>query len=125
MKRLIVIVALMLFLKPIYPVLEYILQYDYIATELCKNTNKPELECNGKCHLVAELAKTAADEKPMKSDKKNNLKQITQVLFFQDIEALSVRQIYYHNTTSFGYNYANLYFHTADCSVFRPPIFSA
>lgn len=125
MKRIIVIVALMLFLKPIYPVLEYVLQYDYISTTLCKNTNKPELKCNGKCHLVSELAKTAADEKPMKSDKKNNLKQITQVLFCQDIEVLLMRQIYYHNTTSFGDNYANLYFHTADCSVFRPPIFIA
>lgn len=125
MKRIIVIVALMLFLKPIYPVLEYVLQYDYISTTLCKNTNKPELKCNGKCHLVSELAKTANDEKPVKSDKKNNFKQITQVLFCQDIEVLVLGQIYYHNITSFGDNYANLYFHTADCFVFRPPIFSA
>ena len=123
MKRIIVIVALMLFLKPIYPVLEYILQYDYISTTLCKNTNKPELKCNGKCHLVAQLAKVSDDDKPLKSDKKNPLKQIKQVLFCQDIEEVAVRQIYYHNTTSFGDNYANLYFHTAGCSVFRPPIF--
>ena len=125
MKRIIVIVALMLFLKPIFPVLEFILQYDYISTTLCKNTNNPELKCNGKCHLVSELAKTVADEKPIKSDKKNHLKQIAQVLFCQDIEVLVMRQIYYHNITSFGDNYANLYFHTADCFIFRPPIFSA
>ena len=45
-----------MFLKPIFPVLDYIINYDYIANELCENKAKPELKCNGKCHLVNELA---------------------------------------------------------------------
>ena len=114
-----------MFLKPIFPVLDYIINYDYIANELCENKAKPELKCNGKCHLVNELAKASEDAKPINSDKKNNSKQEIEVLFFQEIKTFVVEQIYFHNKTSIGDNYANFYFHKAYCSVFHPPIFSA
>lgn len=124
MKRIVVILIVVMFLKPIFPVLDYVLNYDYIAKELCENKTKPELKCNGKCHLVNELAKAAEDEKPINSDKKNNSKQEIEVLFFQEIKSFVVEQIYFHNKTSIGDNYANFYFHKASCSVFHPPIIS-
>jgi len=40
-------------LRPLLPVLIYYANYDYIATELCENKDKPYLECNGKCYLEA------------------------------------------------------------------------
>lgn len=49
-----------MFFKPILPAVEYVVLYDYIKNELCVNKNKPELGCNGKCHLKKELAKAAA-----------------------------------------------------------------
>lgn len=36
---------------PVLPVLDYLINYDYIANELCINRNKPVLACNGKCYL--------------------------------------------------------------------------
>ena len=93
-----------MFLKPIFPVLDYIINYDYIANELCENKAKPELKCNVKCHLVNELAKASEDDKPIHSD---------------------IKHIYFHNRTSIVDNYANFYFHKACCSVFHPHIFSA
>ncbi len=33
----------------------YAVQYSYYAKELCKNLDKPELKCNGKCQLIEEL----------------------------------------------------------------------
>ena len=45
-------------LRPLLPVLIYYANYDYIATELCVNKDKPYLECNGKCYLEA-LQKSA------------------------------------------------------------------
>ena len=45
-------------LRPLLPVLIYYANYDYIATELCVNKDKPYLECNGKCYLKA-LQKSA------------------------------------------------------------------
>ena len=32
------------------------LNIDYIVETYCKNTAKPELKCNGKCHLASQLA---------------------------------------------------------------------
>ena len=35
----------------------YLVQYNYYAEVLCKNQDKPEMECNGKCALMQELDK--------------------------------------------------------------------
>lgn len=42
-------------LRPIQPYVEYVINQDYIAEFLCINKDKPELQCNGKCHLVKQL----------------------------------------------------------------------
>ena len=44
-------------LRPVQPIVEYVLNQDYIAEFLCINKEKPELQCNGKCHLVKEIEK--------------------------------------------------------------------
>ena len=123
MKKLIIIVILAIFLKPILPVIDYVINYDYIAKVLCENKAKPELKCNGKCHLMKELAKASEDEKPINSDKKDNSKHEIELLYCNELSEINFRQIYFHNKTSVGDNYANLYFHTVGCSVFHPPTF--
>ena len=70
MKQLLVILTLLMFLKPILPVLEYVVNYDYIVNELCENKLKPELKCNGKCHLTKELAKASESNSNDSSYKK-------------------------------------------------------
>lgn len=37
------------------PFVEYALHYNYIAKNLCENKDIPELQCNGKCHLLKEV----------------------------------------------------------------------
>ena len=123
MKKLIIIVILAIFLKPILPVIDYVINYDYISKVLCENKAKPELKCNGKCHLMKELAKASEDEKPINSDKKANSKQEIELLYCNEVSEINFRQIYFYNKTSVGDNYANLYFHTVGCSVFHPPTF--
>lgn len=64
-------------LKPVFPVIDYIVNYEYISKVLCVNKAKLKLQCNGKCHLMKELAKTSENEAPVSSDKSwlpNNLK---------------------------------------------------
>lgn len=56
--------------KPIVPLLEYFIRYDYIITELCENRDKPQLQCNGKCHLNKELAESSSSD----DQKKENIK---------------------------------------------------
>ncbi|MDD7915132.1 hypothetical protein [Polaribacter ponticola] len=44
-------------LRPIAPFVEYAINQDYIAKFLCINQDKPEMQCNGKCHLYKEVKK--------------------------------------------------------------------
>ena len=44
--------------RPAIYFVEYFANYDYIKEELCKNKNKPYLECNGTCY-VESLMKSA------------------------------------------------------------------
>ena len=109
-----------MFLKPILPVLEYAVNYDYIVTNLCENKSKPELKCNGKCHLTKQLAKASESNSENSSEKKISFEQ-TEIVFFQEIQPIEIRQIYFLNKTSIGNNYSNLYFHLNDCAFFHPP----
>lgn len=109
--------------KPIFPVFDYIVNYDYIAKELCINKAKPELKCNGKCHLMKELAKASEDEKPISTDKKDHSKHEIEVLFCQELHPIALLQIYFHNNALPTNNYSNLYFHLNGCAVFHPPVF--
>lgn len=48
---------LLAMVRPIVPIIEYYANYDYIATVLCENRDKPYLECNGKCYLESQIKK--------------------------------------------------------------------
>ena len=49
---------LLAMVRPLVPIIEYYANYDYIATVLCENRDKPYLGCNGKCYLEKQLNKT-------------------------------------------------------------------
>ncbi|MFY9153777.1 MAG: hypothetical protein WAO52_17290 [Prolixibacteraceae bacterium] len=59
-------------LRPVLPIVEYALNKDYIAKNLCINRDKPKSCCEGKCHLKKELAKsdTSEDSEQNNSPKK-------------------------------------------------------
>jgi hypothetical protein len=46
-------------------VIHYAAEYQYYATVLCKNIDKPEMKCNGQCKLAQELKATESSETPM------------------------------------------------------------
>lgn len=103
-----------------FPVAEYIINYDYIVKELCENKEKPELQCNGKCHLMKEMAKAAEEEKPSSSDKKENHKSI-EILFYSEIKSLVSNQVKVKNQNTVIDNYSNLYSYKTSFSIFHPP----
>jgi hypothetical protein len=86
-KNFIFIIVLSLFLKPIFPVIEYAVNYEYISKVLCVNKAKPMMHCNGKCHLMKELAKASETEKPISSDKKTTV-QVFNLFQFQNLAFL-------------------------------------
>lgn len=64
--------------KPFWPVVEYVVNYEYIVTTLCENRDKPEMHCKGKCHLSKELAKEAGntDKNPFSQSSKSEIPQV-------------------------------------------------
>lgn len=120
MKKAIVIVVFLFILKPILPVLEYAINYDYIVKELCENRDKPKMACNGKCHLMKELAKASEKETPVSSDKKSAHHEF-EVLFFEDKNySLSLNQEF-PIESNLNSEYSNLYFYQNSILVFHPP----
>ncbi len=109
-------------LKPVLPVVDYVVNYEYISKVLCVNKDKPKLKCNGKCHLMKELAKTSENETPISSNKKIASHEL-EVLFFEEIKSFKIASIYFDNNQLFNCNYSNSYSYLNSVSVFRPPIF--
>ncbi len=121
MRKVIIIIILAILLKPILPVVDYLINFQYFSKVLCENMSKPELECNGKCHLMKELAKASEAEKPLSSDKKSTAKNEIELLYYSQLNETNFKIIYGFTKNFIGDNYANLYFHRISCSVFHPP----
>ena len=122
MKKIVFLLALFMLLKPGLPVVEYVVNYNYISKVLCENKAKPQMHCNGKCHLMKELAKASENEKPISSDKKSTTQEF-EILFLEEIQSFRIASIFFHKRLKFNTNYSNLYFRLNSTSVFRPPIF--
>ncbi|GLB52628.1 hypothetical protein NBRC110019_16680 [Neptunitalea chrysea] len=74
--------------NPLVPVLDYVVNYDYIANELCINKEKPQMHCNGMCYLKKELAKKVADES--KDSKQVNFKKVELPVFFIEVSSYEI-----------------------------------
>ncbi|MGS2762001.1 hypothetical protein [Sinomicrobium sp. M5D2P9] len=61
MKNSLFILAFLVCFKPLFPVLEYVVNYDYIANVLCINKERPKMQCYGKCYLMGAIAKEVVD----------------------------------------------------------------
>lgn len=82
----IIITCSFLAFKPLWPVAEYALNYDYISKKLCENEDQPELQCNGKCYLSKKLAAISDEEH---NPYENNLQEeIQEVLICQTMESV-------------------------------------
>jgi len=102
--------------------MEYVVNYEYVSKVLCVNKDKPKMHCNGKCHLMKELAKASENEKPISSDKKIASNEF-EVLFFEEIKSFNISPIYFSNKQKINKCYSNLYSHLNSDSVFHPPTF--
>ncbi|NLN26490.1 MAG: hypothetical protein GX163_12765 [Bacteroidetes bacterium] len=89
MKNFILILSVLMLVKPVWPVVEYILKYDYIISVLCENKDKPELECNGKCYLSKKLA----EENGSQEDNPSQKTQHSEIQTFLIAEKLPVFQL--------------------------------
>lgn len=90
-------------LRPLAPFVYYAANKTYIAEELCENKDKPQLQCDGKCYLRAQLAKeyniTLEEEAPLPNNSQKESKNWNQNLMFEqlsDITGTNLLAQYYH-----------------------------
>jgi len=116
----IIILLVLLGLQSFYPLAIYSYYYGnqgYIASVLCENKDKPELQCKGKCYLKKQLKK--AGEQQQKE--KTSLKEIQPLVYLitnlltnhQPNFSFVSKSFPVYNTDSYSFIYIS--------SSFRPP----
>lgn len=108
--------------RPLIPLAEYAVSYNYIVNTLCVNKSKPELHCNGKCHLSKELAKANSDTESTPFNKtKNSGQKILDIYTLPEItEILHTGKTIVSNT---NFIYETAYSFLFLKHIFRPPVF--
>ena len=118
MKYFIIIITFFFLFRPIFPVLSYVVNYEYISKELCENKEKPELKCNGKCHLKKELAKASEENIPASQESKNT---VTLELVFLEILPEITFNRFFVEKEQVTISYSRLYFRLHSTRIFHPP----
>lgn len=106
-------------LKPLFPFVDYAINKEYIAKNLCENRTKPKLNCNGKCHLMKQLKKagteTPTDGNTSKgsSNQEENCFHVTSLFVFNAAILTSQSNNYYIRTfkSTLPSNYLKDIFH--------------
>ncbi|WP_142683717.1 MULTISPECIES: hypothetical protein [Chitinophaga] len=93
---------------------QFKMNQSYIAGVLCENKNKPEMHCNGRCHLKKELDRDAQQDKNTNSGKDKY-----EVMFVETLQS-------FHTTPPVDQPVFNAYYkaprlHSLALSVFHPP----
>lgn len=103
----------------------YVLNKDYIVAKLCENRAKPELQCDGKCHLkkVLQISKehTAPEQQPFLP----SLEEIKPPVLFYEQVAVHFLDTTMHSFDNLQENilfeYAFNYQYTPVFTSFQPP----
>ncbi len=84
LKRKIALALALVFLLQVFSSLfiyaDFIINNEFIATVLCINKDKPEMQCDGKCYLKMQLGK----EEEKKQSQENILKENNKVQFISE-----------------------------------------
>jgi hypothetical protein len=112
------LLAAFLVLKPMIPIIEYVVNYEYISTVLCVNKDKPKMQCKGKCHLNKNLEKEFERDVPA-PDKVNFLTEWI-MLFLETAVPIDLRPVENVPVRLYG-RVENIYRFNFHQDHFRPP----
>lgn len=94
--------------------MQFKVNQSFIASELCENKDKPQMHCNGRCHLKKELDRDAQQEK-----NNNNGKDKYEVMFVEALQSFDTSKLADQITFISFYKTPSLNTHVS--SVFHPP----
>ena len=126
MRSLFAISILFIFLIPTIDqlgiVLEYISHKESITEKYCENKDKPELHCNGKCHLKKEIAKKVKsnNEKNTK-DSKNETNNFKFQLKYNNVHIGLALMDIFHVPSIYNFDYFNAKIHSTYLNIDTPP----
>lgn len=118
MNKILIIVAILFLVKPVMPLVSYVINYDHIANELCENRSNPALECNGKCQLKKELAKASDNTNSATSNNKGKAGE-SEILFLSIFEEFHLVTPTYSKKIEPAYS--NFYNYSVKIFIFHPP----
>ncbi|CAM2962614.1 hypothetical protein CHFL109739_10080 [Chryseobacterium flavum] len=108
-------------LRPLVPLVEYAVNYNYIVKVLCINKSRPEIHCNGKCYLSKELAKTNDSESsPFQKIKNSGQKILDTYILPETTEITTTEKLVFFN---FSFIYETTYSFLFLTHIFKPPVF--
>ena len=102
-------------LQAYVPHFSYWINRDYVATVLCENLDKPELQCEGKCHLEKEIHQLDHEQQEEKAISFNLM-----VEYFQPIVQFTFKR-FISEAKEPNFHYLERTFRKYLDSVFRPP----
>lgn len=120
MKTVTIFFSLFLLFKPLLPLLEYAAFYDYIKNELCVNKDKPELKCNGKCHLAKQLVKASGSDAGTEKNKTVSIE--FSLVYFQETNVNYSFLLSKKENLKIEFLYNNFYKFNYMNTVFHPPL---
>lgn len=105
-------------IRPVLPMLNYAINYDYIVKNLCENRKIVESDCKGKCFVKKELAKTEKE-----SNNAQNIK-IAGLDVFLSHEILSFQNFGSTDLKSKTSNSYHIQLHSSEyfSRIFHPPL---
>ncbi|OIQ23002.1 hypothetical protein [Lacinutrix sp. MedPE-SW] len=99
------------------------LNIDYIIETYCINKEKPQLQCNGKCHLAKQLATATTTTNDNDIDLAlNTLAESFFPVFFADYNYNNLKSNSLLNLFQVEPAYQNLYDYSFESFSFKPPI---
>ncbi|WP_411030754.1 hypothetical protein [Spongiimicrobium sp. 3-5] len=99
----VLLVALTMLIRPLWPVAEYVMNYDYIVNVLCENKDKPQLQCDGKCYLAKQLAKASEHNEENPFGEKQSKTEVQHPVFFQSLLSIHFEASFLHDSQN-NYN---------------------
>jgi hypothetical protein len=116
-----IFLTLFVVFRPLVPLVEYAVNYDYISEVLCVNKSNPQLQCNGKCYLGKEIAKTNDTNSSPLNKTKNSGQKLLDIYILPDITEINTTENAFFSTSNFLYETAYSFLFLQP--IFRPPVF--
>jgi len=107
-------------IRPLMPLVDYAVNYNFITNNLCENKSKPQLLCNGKCYLKKELSKTTGGES--KNNSRINISALADTFIINETFVFSSNDFNHIENLKINSEFSTTYNFSLLSKIFHPPL---